>query len=301
MKCYLYSNESSFIFGEELDSLQDPDIDSIEAFFSDAISDCIFSSALSEKSQGFFPDPWEIETELFRQARICLEHDYGTKIFAKVIDDDGVTISNKAIELGEIIENRRDREQGTIDSGQVIIAMLTNFLEEGIWQYGLQRDDGTILIDICEWPKHASDGRGFVWQDSNGLLEPIIWFGLKNGSQIECWALDKSPKTFEFLEVYENPYVGNTRPVERWHLFWFCSFWTLDWNALFDNNGDAHITWMFAECGMDEPSDEFNAVRDSCPIELAENDTAADVIRKIDRFFVEKQKQTETDHSSCSN
>lgn len=301
MKCCIYSDESDFKVEAELNSIQELDIDSIEEYLSDAISDCLFSSALSEKSQGFFPDPWEIETELFSQARTCLEHDCGIKIFAKVIDDNGVTISNESFDLGEVIENRRDREQGTIDSGSVIIAMLTNFLDEGIWQYGLQRDDGTILTEICQWPNHVPDEKGFVWQRSNGLLEPIIWFGLKNESPIECWTLGRSSRNFDILQVYDNSYAKNTLDVERWHLFWFCHFWALDWNALFDNNGDAHITWMFAECGMDEPSDEFNAVRDSCPIKLSENDTATEILQKIDQFFADKQKQTKTEYSAFAN
>lgn len=289
MKCYIYSDKSDFKDEAELESIQELDIDFIEQYLSDAICDCLFSSALSEKSQGFFPDPWEIETELFSQARICLEHDWGNKVFVDVIDDDGVTILKRGFDIGEVIENRRDREQGTIDSGSVIIAMLTNFLKEGNWQYGLRRDDGTILTDIRQWPDHVPDENGFVWRDSCGFLEPIIWFGLKDESPIECWTLNRSSKKFDTKKVYDNAYAHNTREVERWNLFWFCNFWDLDWNALFDNNGDAHIIWMFAECGMDEPVEEFNAVRNCCSIELDKNDKAENIILKIDQFFIDKQ------------
>jgi hypothetical protein len=191
--------------------------------------------------------------------------------------------------FNEIVEDRENREQGIIDSGQVIIEMLRNFLKEGIWQYGLQRDDGAILTDITQWPKHTADRRDVIWRDSSGLLEPIIWFGLRDESPIECWMLDRSSKKFDLLEVYENPYSRETLNVERWHLFWFCSFWDLDWNALFDNSGNTHIIWMFAECGMDEPVEEFNAVRNSCPIELDKNDKAENIVLKIDRFFIDTQ------------
>lgn len=303
MKCYLYSNDPSFKFEEEVDSLEFSDIESVvEGVFSDEINDCIFSGALLEKSQGFFPDPWEIAAELFDCARTRLEQRFGGKIFGKVIDDNGLIISNEAIDVfGEIIESRENREQGTIDSGKVIIGMLTEFLKEGVWQFGLQRGDKEILTEISQWPKYTADGRDAIWQDGNGLLEPVIWFGLKNESPIECWTLDRSPKKFELLEVYENPYSRTTRAVERWHLFWFSSFWALDWNALFDNNGNTHITWMFAECGMDEPTEEFNTVRDSCPIELDGNDTATSIIGKIDRLFVDKQRKSGADQGACSN
>lgn len=293
MKHYIYSDKPGFEFEQEVNSFEFSDIESIvEELFNDKIADCIiFSSPLSKKCQGFFPDPWVIQTELFCQARACLKQRFGGKIFAKVIDKHGVTLSNRPINIfDKIIEVRESTEQGVIDSGQIIIEMLKNFLEEGIWQYGFQRDDGTILTDISQWPKHASDGTDLIWQDSKGVLQPIIWFGLKNEDPIECWTLDKSPKRFELLETYENPYARNTKLVERWHLFWFSTFWYIDWNALFDDNGDIHITWMFAECGMDEPVEEFNIVRETCPIEMAEDDTAGSIVRKIDQLFVNRQR-----------
>jgi len=58
--------------------------------------------------------------------------------------------------------------------------------------------------------------------------------------------------------------------------------------VLFDDNGDCYITWMFYECGMDEPEDEFYAVRDSCLIKLDENDRSVSMIRKIDEFFCQQ-------------
>lgn len=293
MKHYIYSSEPGFEFEQEVNSFEFSDIESIvEELLDNEINDCIFTvNPLAKKRQGFFPDPWIIQTELFSQARACLERRFGGKIFAKVIDDNGVALSNKSIDIfSEIIEDRASREQGIVDSGQMFIEMLRNFLKEGIWQYGLQRDDGTILKDISQWPRHAAGGADLIWEDSNGVLQPIIWFGLEFENPIECWTLDKSPKRFELLEVYENPYACNTQSVERWHLFWFSTFWHLDWNALFDNNGNTHIVWMFAECGMEEPVEEFNIVRESCPIDLAEDDTVRSIVRKIDQLFLYKQR-----------
>lgn len=291
MKHYIYSNEPGFEFEQEVDSLEFSDIeDFINDFFSDEIEDAIHSTTLSEKSQGFFPDTRGIETELFNEARMLLEQRFGGKIFGQVVDDNGAIVSNQAIDVfNEIIEDRESREQRFVDSGALIIGMLTNFLKEGVWQYGLQRDDGTILTDISQWPKHTTDGTDVIWQDSDGLLESIIWFGLKNEAPIECWTLDKSPAKFELQEDYKNS-SGEKRVVERWCWFWFCNFWTLDWNALFDNHGNVHIIWMFAECGMDEPVEEFNAVRDSCPIELDENDKAENIIHKIEQLLIDKQR-----------
>jgi len=52
---------------------------------------------------------------------------------------------------------------------------------------------------------------------------------------------------------------------------------------------------------MDEPSEEFYAVRDSCPIDLSENDTATEILRKIDQFFANKKNEAKTEHSASSN
>lgn len=304
MKYHLYCQESGFEFEHEVDSLEASEIRNIVAeLFSDEIYDCIiFSNPLAKKCQGFFPDPWAIETELHGIAKANLKKRFGGKVFVKTIDNEGDVISNRPVGVfDEIIEDIEEREQGTINTGRVIIEMLKCFLKEGIWQYGFQRNDGTILTDTSQWPKHAEDGAGFIWQDSKGVLQPVIWFGLKNESPIDCWTLDKTTHRFDLLEVYDNPYSRNTRSRERWNLFWFSTFWELGWNALFDNNGDTHITWMFEECGMDEPSEEFYAVRDSCPIELSEKDTVAETIRKIDQFFADKENQTKTEHSGFSN
>jgi len=290
MKHILYSTESDFLVEEKLDSFPDQDIRRIEDLIADEITDCLFSTSLSDKSQGFFPNTSEILMELFSLAEEALENIFGSVLLSKVIDDDGATIYEETFKLKEILENRRDREQGIVDSGKVILSMLTNFLKKGIWQIGLQRDDGIILTDISKYPQPIKNLNRYIWQDSTGLYEPIIWFGLKNENPDECWTLDRSLKNFDVLDIYENPYTQKITQIKRWNNFWFCSFWTLDWNSLFNYKGDEYIVWMFNECGMDEPIEEFNNVRDSCPINLDENDSLENVIHKIEDLFIMKQK-----------
>jgi hypothetical protein len=55
---------------------------------------------------------------------------------------------------------------------------------------------------------------------------------------------------------------------------------------------------MFAECGMDEPGDAFDAVREFCPIKLDMRDTAASIARKIDELFVHRWKAWEVGHAT---
>jgi len=241
-----------------------------------------------KESMGYFPDLESISEELCKQLIKCIESKLGKKLYIDVIDDNEITIAKEAIDIAKILNDEFEREQGYIYVGKIVLIMLKNYLINGVWNYGLKREDGTILTEVLDWPKPVNDGNSYTWHDSQGFLEPIIWFGIKNQCPIECWTLDKSPRNFELLKVYANHNDDSATEVERWNTFWFGTFWTLDWDVLFDDNGDCYITWMFYECGMDEPEDEFYAVRDSCLIKLDENDRSVSLIRKIDEFFCQQ-------------
>jgi len=237
---------------------------------------------------GYFPDLESISEELCKQLIKCIESKLGKKLYIDVIDDNEITIAKEAIDTAKTLNDEFEREQGYIYVGKIVLIMLKNFLINGVWQYGLRRGNGTILTDIHDWPKPESDGNSYTWHDSHGFLKPVIWFGIKNQSPIECWTIDKSPRNFELLKVNGNYNEDSVTEVERWNTFWFSSYGVLDWDRLFDNDGYCYIVWMFYECGMDEPDDEFYSVRDSCPIKLDEKDRSDSLIRKIDDFFVSK-------------
>ena len=71
----------------------------------------------------------------------------------------------------------------------------------------------------------------------------------------------------------------------------------IDWSSLFDGKNSSYALWMFVECGMDSPVDAFTAVRESCPIELDRNDTAASIAKKLDELFIHKRKAWETGYT----
>lgn len=293
MKYVIYSNVPGIEFEGQVDSLEYCDvIDFIQEYFSDEIAEAIGGShnPVLRKAQGIFENTEEIDAELYAYAKSYLQRLFGGSVFVKSIGDDDTVVSSQAFDIAsKAIEYRQGCEQSYIDVGAAIIAMLGNFLRAGSWQFGLRRQDGTILTDPSQWPVPAAAPGSVIWQERAEPLEPLIWFGLQDEPPIECWTLDRSPAQFKQSAVYDNPYAIATRLVEHWKQFWFCRFWALDWNALFRNGGDAYIIWMFAECGMEEPVDEFLAVRQSCPIALREEDSSEALIRKIEAFFVEKQ------------
>lgn len=293
MKYVIYSNAPGIEFEEQMDSLEDPDIvEFIGDYLGDEIAEAVGGShnPVLKKAQGFFENTEEIDAELYAYAKSYFQRYFGGKVFVKTIEDDGTVVSSQAIDIANTaIESRQGCEQSFIDVGAAIVAMLRNFLCVGSWQFGLRRQDGTILTDPSQRPVPTTAAGRVIWHEGGESLEPMIWFGLQDEPPIECWTLDRTPAQSKQSAVYDSPYATETRLVERWKGFWFCRFWALDWNALFGNGDDAYITWMFAECGMEEPVEEFSAVRDSCLIELNEHDSSEVLFRKIEAFFLSKQ------------
>lgn len=298
MKIKIYSKMSDFYIEEAIDAADAEDAilevanEAIDNALVDDISDCFDEIPLSKESKGFFPDLESISEELCKQFTQCIESKLGKRLFIDVIDDNEITTATETIDIANTLSGQFECEQGYIYVGKLALIQLNNFLINGIWNYGLRCEDGRILTDVLDWPKPVSDRDSYTWHDSQGFLEPIIWFGLKNQSPIECWTLDKSPRNLELLKVNGNHDEDSVTEVERWNTFWFNSYGILDWDTLFNDKGYSYIIWMFYECGMEEPEDEFYAVRDSSPIKLDEKDRSDSLIRKIDELFISKQVLT---------
>lgn len=183
--------------------------------------------------------------------------------------------------LTQIFSRRQEYEQGTVDGAELALDMMRNFLVEGRWHYGLIADDGSVLENCEEWPACMVQNDGSAnWVKDGKCLHPIIWFGLDGQLPIECWTL------------YDRPNIRNTKVYwgcdekidqEDWKHFWFSEFWAMDWNVLWEYDESA-ITWAFAECGMDEPEDEFDKVRSSCLIELAQSDSTDEMLAKVQNY-----------------
>ena len=109
--------------------------------------------------------------------------------------------------------------------------------------------------------------------DLDKYNEPFLWFGLDEDGPIEIWSL---------------PFDSDIE-YTSWKTIWFPAFWDLDWNAILNDTGEIYITWMFCELGMDEPTEERDRARLSCPIELTEEDSLETIRRKI-KILVDREK-----------
>ncbi len=296
MKHLIYCSQNGYECEIEVPSLN---IDDITEALSDIIDDCIHEELGDAVSCpcGFFPDPDEIASTMYSNVRKRLHQKFASiSFYRQTIAADGSTISSSLIDIDYVIEALIERreccEQSYCDAGPLIIRMLTKFLNSGIWQFGLRREDGSFLSDATQWPEPTTNGISVSWTRSKEMKSPIIWFGIEGDDPIECWSITLDETMFELLNCYETPYSTKPRLIERWKSFWFCSFWSFNWNALFDNNGYNYITWMFAECGMDEPEDELDRIRKSCPIVLDATDTREVLVKKIMSFFLGKYNET---------
>lgn len=215
---------------------------------------------------GYFPNPYDWMDKLYQAS-----HDYieryvdNNQVYVYTLDEQGeeiissktkVSLDLKKI-LHKIIQSRSESEQSYIDTGELILRMLSDFIKQGKWQYGYCTADGKMAHDITE------------------CCEPILWFGMENEEPIRCWSLSKNTT----LSNSEN---------EEWKWFWFCDFWTYAWDVLFAGDEEYFTTWMFAECGMDEPPIE--PILQSCPIELNEEDSNEILLDKIEQLFLNTNK-----------
>jgi len=268
------------------------DIEDISEAISDIFTDW-FETELQKEGDipcGFFPAPAEISSRVYEDIRQRMHQKFSTiSVYSKSFTDDGHISRSEQLDIvsviDRLIEEREESEQCYCDVGAVIIRMLKTFLNDGIWQFGLYSQGEKVLLEPSEWPESKTFGSSTIWLHSEKEFSPIIWFGLEGKAPIECWSISMDAKMFELLDYLETPYSSQRHYIERWKAFWFCSFWCFDWNALFNDSGDCYITWMFAECEMNEPEDEFDRVLKSCPIELDSTDTNEALRRKIVALF----------------
>lgn len=176
----------------------------------------------------------------------------------------------------DLVEQQRSDENYCIQGGGLAICMMTDFLRQGSWQHGVQLPSGEVVRETGGLA--LKDG---AWQLNGESVVPIIWFGLDGEAPIEVWTLSRSPRLLR-----SDRYDGRA----AWLDFWFNDDYCMDWDAMFDgfhsDTCNYFTIWMFCECGMSEPKEDFFNVRDSCPINLCVNDTNQQFTEKIDAYFL---------------
>ena len=286
MEAFILSKCKGKNFPFQPDEYEDfPVEEGLKIFLDEFISDVIDNSALGQTARGYFPNPDDISAELFDEVYKILKEKFGDPLLVQVKNNDKEEWLEQEISLSEIIDEIAMREQGTIHTGALILVFIKNFLQNGCWHIGFQKTNGSVLVNRDDFPSSIYVNGHLEYHDGTQELEPIIWFGLKNEPPIKCWTINKS----QWLHEKQKLYLRSSEPefLERWEVIWGEVFWCLDWNTLFDGNGHALIIWMFSECDMEEPVEEFQKVKETCPIDLDKIKSADDFGPAIDKVFKE--------------
>lgn len=229
----------------------------------------------------------KLENSKLNQIQTILEGKFGEHVQICLLDDYRKvrTYCTKLTDLLTTWAEEHD-EILTISSCRLIQETITAFLNNGRWHYGVKSPSGRIYDHTSPWPDAALDQTSDQ-RNIHPEWAPIIWFGLPDAPPTQPWSLEISEfstkqRTLRYLEHGQE----KERTQQQWQVFWGEVFWTLDWPSLFDFDANSILTWMFAECGMGEPVEEFHRVIASCPVELNVSDTNEQFKRKLEDLIL---------------
>lgn len=260
------------IFNDEYDLVTESLVSSkleniIQDFAWEIITDLIYS--YSPKANGNFGWHGDYADEAYSFAQQYIEN-HKDECLLYVLDNNGkyqpLTI-DVSKPLQNIIIYTRESENYDFDGVSFKFKSLENFIKQGVWQFGLQKPSGAIVCGCDAWPKPIIDGDRIFWRDGIGEYMPILWFGLVNEEPIDHWSIYANAELFKASEK-----------EMHWQDFWYSEDWGID-----DEDWYYHV-----EGGIDYPS--FDSVRQSCPIELNEDDTAEELLAKVEQFVLKNIK-----------
>jgi len=221
---------------------------------------------IGNEPSGVFIHPEGIGNRIFELCDELVQRYIDNNLCYAHPGENGYTTYEKITLPKSVYELGRDSEQFAVETGYTILLQLSEFLEKGVWQIGFLHND-EIIIDVNKFPHpQISNGKVNWINDEGDLFKPVIWFGLSDGQLYPEWA------------------IGD-RNEHNWKSFWFNDFWCLDWNALFGGYDNYYTIWMFSECGMEEPSLDFDRVKSTCPIRLNAKDSNEELSNKVNNFL----------------
>ena len=271
---------------DEIFDIEDTDeifFDCMNLHFHELTSEAVNDAIKKTRSESqYCGDPTELESkssEWFEESVNILQERIGSNFCVKVQKNDQL-IAEHCKPVNEVLEYFQGDERWEINSGSLVLILVENFLRLGVWQAGFRRTSGEVLkLNDAEF--YLLDTSGNWITDKNEKLEPIIWFGVKNDPPIQCWTIDKSEFQLQKRSFHS---LNGVVQCDQWQAFWHSYFWVLDWETLIPFGMGSMTTWMFAECGMDEPENAFNAALESCPIDLGcQNST--ELFELVDKFI----------------
>ena len=272
MRCFLegVAQDNSYVI--EIYDFEDENYANVFlSNFAEEIESAGLSPALINKSCGFFESVEDTKAQIKAEMFKRIQQKFGYELCFHFMEENKSTVSKSFVTVNELIEEIMDDAYGYIITGSVILIMVRNFLLNGKWHAAIREPSGSLIQKNL---KRENYERG----------NPIIWFGLEGELPLPCWTISGDTWLGETQPVYTTAGDGPAQ-IENWKIFWHEVFWTLDWTQLLNGKGDVYTTWMFAECGMDEPNKEFEKVKNSCPIDLINIDNFGELTSQLKLYF----------------
>jgi len=172
-------------FSREVDSFYSS-CDGVEGYITDELQEFFLYDALNQYNAlpcGFFNDIYSISAEIYSLAEMFIKSIPKPLIVSsKRTDNSNTVVEQVNFDIEELlirlIKERFDWEQSDIDAGTFIEDSLTLFVNESIWQFGLENVNGTIIIDINKWPVPKVINGENSWIIDQQKAVPVIWYGL---------------------------------------------------------------------------------------------------------------------------
>lgn len=272
MRCFLEGEAQDNSYVIEIYDFEDENYANIFlSNFAKEIESAGLSPALINKSCGFFESVEDTKNQVKAEMFKRIQQQFGYEVCFHFTEENKSTVSKNFVTVNELIEGIMDDAYGYIITGSVILIMVRNFLLNGNWHAAIREPSGALIQKNL---KRENYERGI----------PIIWFGLEGELPLTCWTISEDTWLGETRPIYTKVGEGPSQ-IENWKIFWHELFGTLDWTQLLNGKGDVYTTWMFAECGMDEPYKEFEKVKNSCPIDLINIDNFVELTAQLKLYF----------------
>lgn len=282
--------------GQDMDEINGPDLESICEYldengdgWEEETGVCIEDVPSCSEALGVEVHCEKLEEEikgLLKDKRFIDKH---VRVYRAVDSDERkelVASFTMSEVFAHVFERAYECEYGFTYNVRVAVRQLGNFLNRGAWQYGLIDPTGKVLTDLRQWPVPRIQNDGNVkWSDASGSYKAVVWFGLEGEAPIECW------KLYERVGVVHMQYEVDHRNVEPddWKYFWYGNDGFPPYEMIWDK-AYMYDYWV-VEVGIDMPYDEFEKVRNSCPIQLSQDDSTEEMVRKVAVYCLRMQKK----------
>lgn len=243
------------------------------------INEDIVNCGLIEETATYnsiYASPGDLIENLLRDVKEIFNSIENKNVYGERLDTEGKVLEKIEIyDINDWIEGVQTAEQSTIYAIQAALNGIRKFVEQGYWQAGLIDENGIIHRQINKWCYEQSKESEISWSTDNKKAQPIVWFGLKDEANEDCWTIKGSKHGGKADESLYN------------HLALRWESWDLNWEILMGYSGDYIYNWI-AEAGIDDQyvTDKVFEIFKNCPIELIKENDTFSIKKKINNYFI---------------